>query len=230
MKKGKLIVFDGNDGSGKQTQAKLQIEKLKALGIETETLDFPRYYHNFFGKFLGECMTNQHGDWASTDPCLASMVYANDRLESSPMIQKWLDEGKFVLLDRFVSANQIHQGGKISDPEKREEFLKWLDTLEHDIFKIPRPDLVIYLDVPVEISLENLKKTGKKLYTGDREDAVEGNREYLENSRAAGHELVFKNQNWRMIDCMEDGQMLSKEVISEKIDHLLIEEGLLVIA
>jgi len=110
--KGKFIVFDGNDGSGKQTQAKLLIERLEKEGHKIRIIDFPRYYDNFFGKFIGECLTGKYGDFIGIDPHIISVIYAADRFESSKEIKEWIDKGYIVLADRYVSANQIHQGGK----------------------------------------------------------------------------------------------------------------------
>ncbi|MEK6820941.1 MAG: thymidylate kinase, partial [archaeon] len=118
-KKGKLIVLDGIDGSGKATQVKLLAEKFKRLGIPTKVIDFPRYYDNFFGKLIGEYLSGQYGDFIQTDPRVASVLYAADRFESCEQIKDWLGKGFVVIADRYASANQIHQGGKIGQPKRR---------------------------------------------------------------------------------------------------------------
>ncbi len=115
MKRGFFLVLDGNDGSGKATQSALLAEYLAAKGIPSEKIDFPRYEHNFFGSFLGECLAGKHGDFLHMNPKVASSLYALDRLESAPHIRTALDQGKVVISDRFSSSNQIHQGGKIAD-------------------------------------------------------------------------------------------------------------------
>ncbi len=146
---GKLIVIDGIDGSGKATQVALLKKRLQQEGVRVKTIDFPRYYNNFFGGLIGEYLSGKYGDFIAMDPRVASVLYAADRFESSKEIKKWLDEGYVVLADRYVSANQIHQAGKIDEPKVRKEFLAWLDTMEYEVFQIPRPDLVVYLDVPL---------------------------------------------------------------------------------
>ena len=123
MKKGKLIVIDGTDGSGKATQVAKLKERLILEGVVVESLDFPRYYDNFFGKLVGECLAGKHGDFAALSPKIASVIYAADRFESAQQIRTWLDEGKTVVLDRYVSSNQIHQGGKIDNPDERYDFM-----------------------------------------------------------------------------------------------------------
>src|SRR3990167_6836927 len=119
MKKGKLIVLDGTDGSGKATQTKILQARLKKEGYRVQTLDFPQYEKNFFGGLIGECLAGEHGDFVSIDPYIGSTLYAADRFESKDKIMRWLRAGCVVVLDRYVSSNQIHQGGKITDAKKR---------------------------------------------------------------------------------------------------------------
>lgn len=120
---GKLIVIDGIDGAGKATQTKLLLERLEKRGYKTATMDFPQYYDNFFGKLIGRFQNGEFGDAPTMSPYLASVLYAADRWESKIKIENWLDEGRIVVLDRYVSANQIHQGGKISDFNEKKNFL-----------------------------------------------------------------------------------------------------------
>ena len=219
MKKGKLIVIDGIDGSGKATQVALLEKRLRKEKIKVKTIDFPRYQNNFFGKLIGEYLSGVYGDFSTIDPRVASVLYAGDRFESSKEIWKWISLGYVVIADRYVSANQIHQGGKISDPKKRREFLKWLDTMEYSIFKIPRPDLVIYLDVPFEVSKEWLRNKvaqRKKTYLMGRKDVAEENLKYLENSRNSALDLYRQNKGWKKVECCKGMVcMLPEQVHSE---------------
>ena len=220
MKKGKLIVIDGTDGSGKATQVAKLKERLAHEGVAVESLDFPQYYDNFFGKFIGECLAGKHGDWAKLDPKIASVIYAADRFESSQKIKQWLDEGKIVILDRYVSSNQIHQGGKISDEKERREFMEWLDTMEHNIFGIPRPDLIIYLNVPLAITqklLANKKTRASKKYLNGEHDQHEDNLEHLEAAKQSGLQMIAENNHWQNIECTVDGELLSIDDIHAKV-------------
>ena len=220
MQKGKFIVFDGNDGSGKQTQARLLIERLEKEGHKIRIIDFPRYYNNFFGKFIGECLTGKYGDFIGVDPHIISVIYAADRYESSAEITEWLDKGYIVLADRYVSANQIHNGGKIKDVIKRRQFLEWLDQMEYGAFKLPKPDLVVYLDVPVSISLENLKN--KKEEYLKAEDQHETNVEFLQNSRECGLWLCDQSGSWQAVACApENNKMRSIEDIHDDIYNVV---------
>ena len=107
MKKGKLIVLDGSDGSGKATQTRFLLARLKKEGYRVKTLDFPQYEKNFFGKLIGECLVGDYGDFVKIDPHIGSVLYAADRYESKPVIERWLKQGFVVVLDRYVSSNQI---------------------------------------------------------------------------------------------------------------------------
>jgi dTMP kinase len=219
-RRGKFIVIDGTDGSGKATQAKELIKNLKKNKIRVKTIDFPRYYDNFFGKLIGECLVGENGNFVDLDPKIASVLYAADRFESSGQIKQWLDAGFVVIADRYASSNQIHQAGKIADSRKRKEFLDWLERMEFEVFKLPRPDAIIYLDVPVRMTQELLKKESnqeKKKYQNGKEDQVENNLEYLEKSRKSAIRMIRGNNNWLTVDCVEKGKLRSIKDISQEI-------------
>lgn len=213
---GKLIVFDGNDGSGKATQAELLLERLKDDGREVRIIDFPRYYDNQLGEFIGECLRGDHGDFAGLDPKIASVLYAADRYESRSTIMEWLKEGMIVLCDRYVSANMIHQGGKIDDHYERETFIAWLEKLEYETFDLPKPDLVIYLEVPVQISLDNMKQKNEK-YTAGQHDQHENNRVFLQNSHDTAQWLASQHDYWETIDCASGNVMRTRAEIHEDV-------------
>jgi dTMP kinase len=221
---GTFIVIDGNDGSGKATQTKLLCDRLQKEGIAYEKIDFPQYDNNFFGTFIGECLAGKHGDFAHLDPGLASLPYALDRLETSPKIKEWLAAGKVVIADRFTSANQIHQGGKIVGTEKRDAFLKWLDQMEHEVLGIPRPTAVIYLRVPVETSLALLSKKREAKNAalgGESHDTVEKDKMYLERSVESAEILAKTNAGWHQVECIAEGGMRTPEAIHEDVYRIV---------
>ena len=156
--KGKLIVIDGTDGSGKATQVDLLIKRLKKEGKTVKMVDFPEYYKNFFGKFLGHCLSEQYYNFLNVHPKIVSILYAADRWESGKEMREWLEKGYVVVANRYVSANQIHQAGKIKSAKKRDDFMKWLDEMEYEVFGIPRPDITLYLSLPINIVLQLLKE------------------------------------------------------------------------
>lgn len=220
MKKGKFIVIDGIDGSGKATQTKLLTQALKKQGFKVKTLDFPRYYDNFFGALIGESLSGKFGDFIEVDPHIASVLYAADRFESAETIRKWISEGFVVITDRYVSANQIHQAGKISNTKKRKDFLNWLDKMEYGVFKIPRPDLVIYLDVPFEVSHEWLKKKvaiRKKKYLHGKKDVAEDNLKHLKDSRNSALLLAKQDKDWVRVTCCKGMVCMLPEGVHEQV-------------
>jgi len=220
MKKGKFIVIDGTDGSGKATQVKLLADRLKKEGKKVEIVDFPEYYDNFFGKFIGHCLSEQYYNWLKVHPKIASVVYAADRFESKEKIEGFLKKGYVVIANRYVSANQIHQGGKIASAKKRADFIKWLDEMEYDVFKIPRPDITLYLSLPIPIVLKLIGERDGKMkreYLKKKKDVHENDTDFLINSRKSAMWLVNKVPNFYKIDCSTKGDILSRESIHEKV-------------
>lgn len=213
-------MIDGTDGSGKATQVKLLAERLKKEGKKVEIVDFPEYYDNFFGKFIGHCLSEQYYNWLKVHPKIASVVYAADRFESKEKIEGFLKKGYVVIANRYVSANQIHQGGKIASAKKRADFIKWLDEMEYGIFKIPRPDITLYLSLPIPIVLKLIGERDGKMkreYLKKKKDVHENDVNFLINSRKSAMWLVNKIPNFYKIDCSMKGDILSRESIHEKV-------------
>ncbi len=214
--KGKLIVIDGIDGSGKATQAALLTARLKKEGVSVKTIDFPQYTKNFFGRLLRECLDNKHGDFLHLDPRIVSLLYAADRFESSAQILSWLSEGYIIIADRYTSANQIHQGSKIKNAKERKQFLDWLDRMEHNILGIPRPDLVVFLHVPVMVSQTLIRSRIK--------DAAESNVAHQEQALKSAISLIKRGKNWKKVECAKGGAIIPKEVIHEKVFSIVKKE------
>lgn len=228
MARGKLIVFDGTDGSGKATQAKLLVARLKKEGRKARTFDFPQYENNFFGEFIGECLAGEHGDFIAVDPYIASVLFAVDRFESKALLLQWLKEGYTVVLDRYVSSNQIHQGGKILEEKARKKFLLWLDKMEFEVLGLPRPDAIIYLDVPLAVTLALLQSKSqkqKKVYLkGKQKDQAESNPRHLVASKESALKLVKNSNHWLQVDCVEKGTLLSRKAIAKLVWEKIVNE------
>lgn len=223
--KGKLIVIDGTDGSGKTTQINLLISKLKANGFKVKTIHFPEY-DNFFGGFIGHCLTEQYFNFINIHPKIVSVLYAADRWESSEQIKKWLSQGFIVVLDRYVSANQIHQGGKIKNAKKRQAFLKWLDEMEYKIFKIPRPDITIYLSLPLTLIERLIKERNagaKRVYAGNKKDVHEVDMDFQKNSRMSAMWLVKVLKNFIKVDCAPKNVLRTREDIHNEVYKSVIK-------
>lgn len=231
-RRGKLVVLDGSDGTGKTTQVALLAARLKRTGMPVATMHFPNYDANFFGEFIGECLTGAHGNFAKLDPYITSVLYAADRFESKKRIEQWLAQGKTVILDRYVSANQLHQGGKITDARARTRFLKWLDKMEHEVFGLPRPDLIMYLDMPLELSLQLLVSKAKddavearRYLKKGQKDRVEQDKQYLRQAQEAALRFIRGKARWCRVVSAERGQVLSREVVHERV-YTCVQERL----
>ncbi|MEO8637973.1 MAG: thymidylate kinase [Candidatus Taylorbacteria bacterium] len=213
MKKGKLIVIEGTDGSGKATQVALLLKRLKKEGKKVSALDFPRYEKPssyFVGKYL-------RGEYGKVGPYKASLFYALDRYDASFEIKKKLEQGYTVLSDRYVSANMGHQGSKISNRKKREHFLRWLDNLEYEIFGIPRPSLTILLNIPPLLGQKLVDGKKRRAYLGKRKrDIHEDDIGHLKKTSMMYLSLARKYR-WTVINCTSGDTLLSREFIHEKI-------------
>lgn len=229
--RGKLIVIDGTDGSGKATQVAYLTEHLKKDGYKVKIVDFPEYYKNFFGEFIGHCLSEQYYNFLNVHPKIASVLYACDRWESKKQMDDWLKKGYIVIANRYVSANQIHQGGKAKDAKRRNDFLKWLDHMEYEVFGIPRPDMTLYLSLPIKIVLELIEKREsskmERAYLKKGKDVHEADKNFLINSRKSALKLEKEIKNFIKIDCSKNNQILSREIIHEmvyeKVKKLLVK-------
>lgn len=224
-KKGKLIVIDGGDGSGKTTQAKLLIEYLKKNKIPVKYFDFPRYYQSFHGQTVARFLRGEFGNINQVSPYLASLAYALDRASAKKEMEEFLKKGGFIIANRYASSNMGHQGAKFSNEEEREDFLRWVYELEYKIHRIPREDLVIYLYVPWQVGWQlTQKKSDRRYLQGKKMDIQESDLAYRKAVEMMYLELAKRYRHWVKIDCVSDGKILPPEVIRQKILSLLKEK------
>ena len=208
-----LIVIEGTDGSGKATQAELLKKKLEDLNQKVTYFDFPQY-DKFFGKLVGRYLNNEFGDAVELNPYLTSLIYAADRFSVK---DKLIEANKdIVIANRYVTANLAHQGSKINDKEKINEFINWVEQLEYNEYGLPKPDIVIFLYVPIKFSQQLVDKKNKRDYTEKKRDSHESNTQYLEKTAELFKDLSTK-KNWIMINCVKDDELLSIEEISNLI-------------
>ncbi len=196
QKRGKFIVIEGTDCSGKKTQSDLIVQRLKNEGVDCISLSFPNY-ETPTGKIVKRYLYNEFGAANNIDPKLASILYAEDRFAAKKIIEDALDAGKTVICNRYVESNMGHQGGKIKDKNEREEFIKWLEDLEYNNFALPKPDAVVFLYMPYQIGME-LKK-GRE----GEADGHESSEEHLKNAEQAYLHLA-KFLNMVKISCAPD--------------------------
>lgn len=216
--KGKLIVIDGLDGSGKATQTKLLLARLRKEGYKVAVTDFPQYYTAFFGKMVGRYLSGEFGKANQVSPYLTSILYALDRWQAKEKMQKWLKEDRIIVSNRYVSANQIHQTAKIKGGKEKEKFLKWLDEMEFKVLGIPRPNLILYLNIPFQIGQRLVIKKGTRGYIGGvKRDIHERDKNHLTEAQKQCLVLARKFVCWREIKCIKNGVLLSKNDIAEVV-------------
>jgi dTMP kinase len=222
-KLGKLIVIDGTDGSGKATQTKLLVQRLKEAGFSVETADFPQYGKKSAG-LVEEYLNGKYGSPEEVGPYLASIFYAVDRYDAGFQIKKWLSEGKIVISNRYVTANMGHQGGKIKNPEERQKYFSWLHELEYKLFGIPQPDLNIILHVPAETaqSLVDKKESREYIHSGKR-DIHEADLNHLKNAEKVYLEIANSFPNITPIECVEKNYLMAPEKINNLIWEKILE-------
>ena len=229
MRKGNIIVIEGSDKSGKETQTKLLVERLNREGQPCQLISFPRY-NTPTGRIIGQCYlgkkniwegdTGWFGDADALDPRITSLYYAADRLAAAPDIIKMTNEGTHAVLDRYYQSNMAHQGGKIKDKPKRMAFFEFERLLELELLKIPKEDIAFFLHMPTEVAVE-LRKRGNI-----EADLHEANINHLKNAEATYLEMVKTYwYNWKLISCAPDrtlGSLRSPEDIAEEIHTHLI--------
>ena len=214
--RGKLIVFEGIDGSGKRTQLGLLAAALTARGVALAQVSFPRY-EGFFGRLVARFLNGEFGALADVDPHFSALLYAGDRFEAKSQLESALAGGKIVLADRYIASNLAHQGARVPR-EKRAEFLAWLKQLEYEIYGLPPEDLVIYLRVPVAEAHRLVGEKAARGYTSLRRDLQEADLAHLRGAAEVYDELA-RQPNWMRVECRDasTGALRAPEVIHRGI-------------
>jgi dTMP kinase len=216
LARGKFIVLEGIDGSGKRTQLEALARAFSRRGIAFSRVSFPNY-QGFFGKLIGQFLNGDFGPLAAVDPHFSALLYAEDRLESKPALEMALASGKILLADRYIASNLAHQGARVPQ-RKRTEFLVWLKELEYNVNALPVEDLVIYLRLPVADAYRLIGEKNSRNYTKLRRDLQEADFAHLEAAAQVYDELATQ-QNWLMIECFDftTGALRPPAAIHEQI-------------
>ena len=227
MNKGKLVIIEGSDGSGKTTQINLLIEYFKNKHISYGTLKFPQYHKTFFGKWIGRFLKGEFGSLDNLSPYLIMFPYAADRWQAKGEIEDWLKMGKVVVSDRYATSC-VYQSARVPE-EKRHEFIDISYAIEYEAFGIPREDLVLYLHMPVAISQKMIEQKGVRKYmgNGNKKDIHESNIELLQEVEKSYLDSCSRFPHWVRIDCTKNGQILSREEIHQKIISVLQHKKIL---
>ena len=215
-----LVVIEGVDGSGKQTQSQMLFDRLSEK-FEVKRLAFPNYESDtstLVKMYLGGQFGTKPED---VNAYASSTFYAADRIGS--YLKEWkadYEEGKFILCDRYTTSNAVHQAGKLEGGE-RDKYLEWLFDYEYNLLGLPKPDFVFFLDVPVEVSRKLMENRNNKITGQQEKDIHEKNSEYLEKSYNNAL-YVAKKCGWNVIECVKDGKLRSIEDINDEIYDLVM--------
>ena len=214
LSKGRLIVLEGIDGSGKSSQYRRICARMEKDGIDYNHIVFPRYDKDS-SALIRMYLSGQFGTHPDdVNAYTASTFYAVDRFAS--FREDWgkiYNNGGLIISDRYTTSNAVHQGSKLSD-EELPAFFRWLSDLEYDKMGLPRPDLVIYLDVDVETSLARMKRRQEKSST--TADIHEKDVDYLRRCLHTA-DMAAEYYGWKRIPFMKDG---AERDVDEKNDEI----------
>lgn len=220
--KGKIIVIEGTDCSGKETQSKLLCKRLKENNISCEIFSFPAYETPtgkiIGGPYLGKadiCEGYFKEGASNVDPKVSSLYYVADRLYNISKINEMIDNGINVILDRYTYSNMAHQGGKIKEKNKRNDMYEWIEKLEFDFLELPRCDIGIFLHMPTDIA-NTLKKNREIL------DQHEMDNDHLINAENAYIEVANKYGFYK-IECANNNNVRTIDDINEELYNYVKE-------
>ena len=224
-----FIVLEGLDGAGKSTQIKLLRQMVEASGRECEYLHFPRFDAPVYGDMIARFLRGEFGSVEQVNPYLVALLYAGDRADAAQQINKWLSEGKCVIVDRYVYSNVGYQCAKVESAEEHERLKEWILHTEFEEFKIPRPTLSLFLDVPfgfTEAKLTSQREGDDRNYLGGAQDIHEKSLDLQRKVREVYLEAAAKEADFRVVDCSneEGGMALPEEIfarVAEQIKPLL---------
>ena len=213
---GKIIVIEGTDCSGKETQSKLLKSYLEQNGIKVATFSYPQY-NTPTGKIIGGPLLGKpsicpswFNNYVEVDSKVASLYFAADRRASLPVLKELVNNNEIVIIDRYIYSNMGHQGSKIEDKEERLKMYKFLETLEFDLLELPRPDLVIFLYLPYSYGEELKKNRVETLDEAEKSQThqIKSERTYLELTELYGFEKI---------DCFTNGTVKTREEINKEV-------------
>ena len=222
-----LICIEGIDGSGKATQSQLLVQALRErYGDERVlTMSFPRYGQSFFAREVGAYLNGERGTLEQVHPRFSAILFAGDRFQAKPELEQALAADKIVICDRYVSSNTAHQGARLP-VEQREEFYRWNDELEHQVFGLPRPDVNFFIDVPPHVAWELVAKKKARDYTDKQRDIQEAEAGYLQEVYRVYQDLAAA-QEWTVMPCLDKDELKSPDRIFSELWQCLKDSGLL---
>ena len=220
---GKIFVIDGTDGSGKQTQFEALKEHLEKENIEYKSFAFPNY-DSPSSSLVKMYLAGEFGKNAKdVSPYIASTFYAADRYATyKKEIEEYYNNGGLILLDRYTTSNMVHQSGKISDPVERRKFLDWLWDFEFNLYKLPIPNEVFFLNMPPKYALQLMEGRENKITHDQQKDIHESDVNHIIDAYNAAYELADR-YGWFKINCIKDEKIRSIEDIHEEIYNEILK-------
>lgn len=219
-----FIVLEGLDGAGKSTQISQLQEYLAERGVAYEYLHFPRFDSPVYGQLIARFLRGELGAIDAVDPYIVALLFAGDRADAAPMIRRWLSEGKFVIVDRYVYSNVGYQGAKLQG-EDRKRLNQWIMDLEFDYNNLPKPDVSLFLDVPfafTERKLTSVREGNDRSYLNGAADIHEASLDLQRNVREVYLDAATKNDQLHVVDCSDGkGSMDTPENIFKRIINKL---------
>ena len=215
---GKLFVIDGTDGSGKQTQFNKLCERLTKENIDYRTISFPNY-ESESSSLVKMYLSGKFGENANdVSAYIASTFYAADRYATfkTEGLFDYYNNGGIILADRYTTANMVHQAGKILDPEERKKFLDWLWDFEFNLYKLPIPTKVFFLNMPTDYAVKLIKDRENKFTHQAQKDIHERDKNHLLNSYNAACSLV-DTYDWYEVKCVQNDEIRTVDDIHEEI-------------
>jgi dTMP kinase len=194
----KFLAIEGVDGAGKRTQIDLLCRLLEQRRVPHVRFSFPRY-ESFFGRMVARFLNGEFGSLSEVHPAFSALLYAGDRLEARPALEKALEEDKVVIADRYIASNLAHQGARVP-AAKRDDFLRWLEELEYKIYGLPAEGLVVYLRVPAAEAQKLVERKSRRDYTEKSKDLLEADLRHLEEA-ARVYDHLAAQPHWLTIEC-----------------------------
>lgn len=221
IKRGRLIVIEGTDSSGKETQTAMLFERLSEKINNIRKISFPNYESPACAPVKMYLAGEFGTDAEKVNPYPASTMYAIDRYASYKTDWgKFYNDGGVIITDRYTTSNMVHQASKIDNFQEKEMYLSWLEDLEYSKMGIPRPDLVIFLNMPTETAQKLMAERKNKITGEDKKDIHEKNVEYLKKSHENACE-ISKKYSWKEIKCVENDRLKTIEEISNEVFELV---------
>lgn len=221
-----LIVLEGLDGAGKSTQIKYLQNYFAQMGKEVKYLHFPRFDSPVYGGMIAKFLRGDFGDINTVHPMNVALLYAGDRGDAAPLMREWLyDNNYVVILDRYIYSNIAFQCAKTKNENEREELRNWIFDTEFNYFKIPVPDINLFLDVPIDFVHKKLseQRVGQERdYLNGAKDIHEANISFQERVREIYLQECSRDSKFIKIDCRGDnGEMAQPLDIFNKIKNAI---------